>query len=37
MASAHDRYDQIYGKEFTYDPASGDVKGVGEVHIDLQG
>ena len=34
---AHDRYDQIYGDEFTYDPESGDVKGVGEVHIDLQG
>src|SRR5271165_5557612 len=34
---AHDRYDQIYGKEFTYDPASGEVKGIGEVHIDLQG
>src|SRR6516164_2118745 len=34
---AHDRYDQIYGKEFTYDPQSGDVNGIGEVHIDLQG
>jgi lipopolysaccharide export system protein LptA len=34
---AHDRYDQIYGKEFTYDPASGEVQGIGEVHIDLQG
>ncbi len=34
---AHDRYDQIYGKEFTYDPESGDVAGLGEVHIDLQG
>lgn len=34
---AHDRFDQIYGEEFTYDPESGDVKGVGEVHIDLQG
>jgi lipopolysaccharide export system protein LptA len=34
---AHDRYDQIYGKEFTYDPESGDVVGLGEVHIDLQG
>jgi lipopolysaccharide export system protein LptA len=33
----HDRYDQIYGKEFTYDPQSGDVRGIGEVHIDLQG
>ena len=34
---AHDRYDQIYGNEFTYDPGSGDVQGIGEVHIDLQG
>ena len=34
---AHDRYDQIYGKEFTYDPSTGEVKGIGEVHIDLQG
>ncbi|HVP56121.1 MAG TPA: LPS export ABC transporter periplasmic protein LptC [Candidatus Eisenbacteria bacterium] len=34
---AHDRYDQIYGREFTYDPESGDVNGIGEVHIDLQG
>ena len=33
----HDRYDQIYGDEFTYDPQSGDVKAMGEVHIDLQG
>ena len=34
---AHDRFDQIYGNEFTYDPESGDVSGIGEVHIDLQG
>src|SRR5208337_4139422 len=34
---AHDRYDQIYGNEFTYDPQSGDINAVGEVHIDLQG
>ena len=33
----HDRYDQIYGDQFTYDPQSGDIKAVGEVHIDLQG
>src|ERR1039457_6378217 len=33
----HDRYDEIYGNQFTYDPESGDVKAVGEVHIDLQG
>jgi lipopolysaccharide export system protein LptA len=34
---AHDRFDQIYGNQFTYDPQSGDIKAVGEVHIDLQG
>jgi lipopolysaccharide export system protein LptA len=34
---AHDRFDQIYGNEFTYDPESGEVHGIGEVHIDLQG
>jgi lipopolysaccharide export system protein LptA len=33
----HDRYDQIYGDQFTYDPRSGDIKAVGEVHIDLEG
>ncbi len=33
----HDRYDQIYGDQFTYDPQSGDIQAVGEVHIDLQG
>ena len=33
----HDRYDQIYGDEFTYNPQNGDVNAVGEVHIDLQG
>lgn len=33
----HDRYDQIYGDQFTYDPQSGDIVAVGEVHIDLQG
>ena len=33
----HDRYDQIYGDHFTYDPQTGDIKAVGEVHIDLQG
>lgn len=33
----HDRYDQIYGEQFSYDPQSGDVVGAGEVHIDLQG
>ncbi len=34
---AHDRYDQIYGDEFTYDPRTGEVKALGQVHIDLQG
>ncbi|MCU1286646.1 MAG: OstA-like protein [Acidobacteriales bacterium] len=29
-------YDQIYGKEFDYDAASGEVKSVGEVIIDLE-
>ncbi len=33
----HDRYDQIYGDHFTYDQQTGDIKAVGEVHIDLQG
>ena len=35
--TTHDRFDQIYGNQFTYDPQSGDIKAVGEVHIDLQG
>ncbi|HZQ23032.1 MAG TPA: LptA/OstA family protein [Terriglobales bacterium] len=30
------RYDQIYGSEFDYDPRSGDVSARGEVQIDLQ-
>ncbi len=33
----HDRFDQIYGNQFTYDPQSGEIKAIGEVHIDLQG
>ena len=33
----HDRYDQIYGEQFSYDPQSGVIAGTGEVHIDLQG
>ncbi len=33
----HDRYDQIYGNQFTYDPRTGDINAVGEVQIDLQG
>ena len=31
------RFDQIYGKSFEYDPKSGIVRADGEVHIDLQG
>ena len=31
------RYDQIYGSDFEYDPQSGDVTAKGEVHIDLEG
>ncbi|HXZ78738.1 MAG TPA: LptA/OstA family protein [Terriglobales bacterium] len=31
------RYDQIYGSDFAYDPQSGNVTAQGEVHIDLEG
>jgi len=31
------RYDQIYGSDFEYDPQSGEVTANGEVHIDLEG
>jgi lipopolysaccharide export system protein LptA len=31
------RFDQIYGDDFSYDPQSGDVIANGAVHIDLQG
>jgi lipopolysaccharide export system protein LptA len=31
------RYDQIYGDDFEYDPHSGEVTAKGEVHIDLEG
>jgi lipopolysaccharide export system protein LptA len=31
-----DRTDRIYGKEFEYDQTAGVVRGVGEVHMDLQ-
>src|SRR5438105_2746052 len=31
------RFDQIYGSDFEYDPKSGDVTAHGEVHIDLEG
>src|SRR6516164_2998572 len=34
---AHDRFDQIYGKEFTYNPETGEIVAIGEVNIDLQG
>ncbi len=30
------RFDQIYGSDFSYDPQSGDIRAQGEVHIDLQ-
>jgi lipopolysaccharide export system protein LptA len=30
------RFDQIYGSDFQYDPRSGDVVANGEVHIDLE-
>ena len=33
----HDRYDQIYGDHFNYDPQSGQITGTGEVNIDMQG
>ena len=32
-----DRFDQIYGKTFDYDPQSGVVTAAGEVQIDLEG
>jgi len=35
--SEGNRFDQIYGKSFQYDPKSGIVRADGEVHIDLQG
>jgi lipopolysaccharide export system protein LptA len=31
------RYDQIYGADFEYDPRTGDVTAKGEVRIDLEG
>ena len=30
------RFDQIYGADFSYNPQSGDVRAQGEVHIDLE-
>lgn len=35
-AAGGPHFDQIYGKEFEYDPASGDVTAKGEVMIDLE-
>jgi len=32
-----DRFDQIYGDDFEYDPKAGTVVSKGEVHIDLEG
>lgn len=31
------RFDQIYGSDFEYDPRSGNISANGEVHIDLEG
>ncbi len=31
------RFDQIYGERFDYDPQSGNVSAMGEVHMDLEG
>ena len=31
------RFDQIYGSEFIYDPATGDIQANGPVEIDLEG
>ena len=31
------RYDQIYGTNFEYDPQAGTIAALGEVHIDLEG
>lgn len=31
------RFDQIYGSDFEYEPKTGDIRADGEVHIDLQG
>src|SRR5581483_2295586 len=32
-----DRFDQIYGSDFEYDPSSGNITAQGEVQIDLEG
>jgi len=31
------RFDQIYGSDFEYDPQTGEVRANGDVHIDLEG
>src|SRR5512146_3212711 len=31
-----DRFDQIYGSDFEYDPGTGNVVAKGDVHIDLE-
>ncbi|MGI9103461.1 MAG: LptA/OstA family protein [Terriglobales bacterium] len=31
------RYDQIYGSQFAYDPATSNITAQGEVHIDIEG
>ncbi|HWR15126.1 MAG TPA: LptA/OstA family protein [Terriglobales bacterium] len=33
----NDRFDQIYGSDFEYEPSTGEISARGEVHIDLQG
>ncbi|HTK95748.1 MAG TPA: hypothetical protein VL382_08925, partial [Terriglobales bacterium] len=30
------RFDQIYGRKFSYDPQTGEIRAEGEVHIDLE-
>src|SRR3954468_12346557 len=30
------RFDQIYGRKFSYDPRTEDIRAEGEVHIDLE-
>jgi lipopolysaccharide export system protein LptA len=37
FGKSSNRFDQIYGSDFEYDPKSGDVTAHGEVQIDLEG
>src|SRR3954469_11324374 len=30
------RFDQIYGRKFSYEPSTGEIRAEGEVHIDLE-